>query len=193
MASPELRAKLAARFPADTVKSRQGPGGKKLDYIAGEQVIRRLQEATADQDQGYAWVSNVVKIEKDGNQWVAVVAGVLQISGDAGSGVGAMRNPDPDMALKSANTEALKNAAKNGFGVALELWDADYRATLGEQRRLLAGDSAAMKQAVWKLAKDRLGTAKPTASDVAELFGTTATALQEDDVLKGILEDEGLL
>lgn len=194
MASKAVREALARPFPADEVKQREGAGKRKLDYVSGDQVIRRLLEATANEEGGYAWVSNVVKVEKEGNQYLAVVSGVLQISGDAGAGVGAMRNADPDMAVKSANTEALKNAAKNGFGVALELWDKEYLATLNSKRRVMAGDNAAMKQAVWKIAKNKIGGDKtPTVKQVADLFGVTQGALQEDSVLKSILEEEGVL
>src|SRR5207253_1038935 len=102
-------------FPADQVKQRQGAGGMKLDYVAGETVIARLLEATEDEDTGYAWQSRIVKIERIGTDWAAVVEGQLLIQGDCGTGVGAMTNRDLDMAVKYAITEALKNAAKNGF------------------------------------------------------------------------------
>lgn len=194
MASKEVRAALTKPFPADEVKQREGPGGRKLDYISGDQVIRRLQEATADQDLGYAWTIGFVKVEKEGNRYRAEVMGTLQIGGDAGAGVGSKTDGDADMALKSANTEALKNAAKNGFGVGLELWDKEYLATLNSKRRVMGGDNAAMKQAVWKIAKARLGGDKnPSVAQVAKLFGVTTAGLQEDNVLKSILEEEGVL
>jgi len=192
MASKELRADLRKPFPADEVRQRKGPGGKMLDYIGGEQVLRRLIDATAEQDSGYAWQITGMNVEKVGDAWAVTVCGNLLIGGDCGGGIGAMVNGDLDMAAKSANTEAIKNAAKNGFGVALELWDAEYRATLGEQRRLLAGSEQAMKQAVWKLAQKRDPNAK-TGAAVAKLFGLKAGDLNDPDVLKSILQDEGLL
>lgn len=201
MASPDLRKALREPFPADQVLQRQGPGGKKLDYVPIETVLRRLIDATATLDSGYAWqvtYCNVEKIERPSDdgpptiQWAATVAGQLLIHGDAGGGIGSMINADLDMACKSANTEAIKNAAKNGFGVGLELWDADYREGLGAKRRLLAGSEQAMKQAVWKLAQERDPNAK-TGAQVAALFGLKAGDLNDKDTLKKILEDEGVL
>jgi hypothetical protein len=193
MASKEVRQKLRAKFPANEVKQRQGAGGMKLDYVAGETVIGRLLEATADEESGYAWSADIVHIEETPKGWVAVVRGTLLIHGDAGTGVGAMVNKDVDMAVKSANTEALKNAAKNGFGVGIELWDKEYRETLGQQRRLLGGSEQAMKQEVWKIAKEKLGIEKPTPAQIAKLFGVKAGDLADADSLKAILEGEGIL
>jgi hypothetical protein len=206
MASSDVRKALRVPFPADEVRQRVGPGGKKLDYIGGEQVLRRLLEVTADEEMGYAWTINGFTVEKletptfdeDGKQtgvsvrWAATVSGTLLIAGDAGGGIGAMVNAELDMAVKSANTEAIKNAAKNGFGVALELWDAEYREGLDAQRRLLGGSEQAMKQAVWKLAQQRDPNAK-TGAAVAKLFGLKAGDLNEKETLKKILKDEGIL
>jgi sugar phosphate isomerase/epimerase len=193
MASKAVREALRAKFPADQVKQRQGAGGLKLDYVAGETVINRLIDATKDEEQGYAWQSSIAHIEKVGDRWVAVVHGNLAIQGDIGTGVGAMENRDVDMAVKSANTEALKNAAKNGFGVALELWDKEYRETLGQQRRALAGSEAALKSMVFDIAKNKLDTKKPTAAQVATLFDVSAGDLSDAATLRTILEDQGVL
>src|SRR6266576_3944350 len=192
MASKEVRLALKKKFPADQVKQRSGAGGMKLDYVAGETVIARLLAATEDEESGYAWSSRIVKVEKVGTDWCAVVEGQLLIQGDAGTGVGAMINRDVDMAVKSANTEALKNAAKNGFGVGLELWDKEYRETLGQRRKAIAGNEAAMKSLVFDLAKNMTG-GKPTAKQVAELFGVTVGDLADAATLSTILEAEGVL
>src|SRR6266576_3726823 len=193
MASKEVRLALKKKFPADQVKQRSGAGGMKLDYVAGETVIARLLAATEDEETGYAWSSRIVKVEKVGTDWCAVVEGQLLIQGDAGTGVGAMINRDVDMAVKSANTEALKNAAKNGFGIGLELWDKEYRETLGQQRRALAGNEAALKSMVFDIAKTKLGVSKPTAAQVADLFDVSTGDLSEADTLRGILEAQGIL
>lgn len=193
MASTDVRAKLKARFPVEKVKQREGPGRKKLDYVAGETVISRLIEATADEDTGYAWLAQIQTLEKQGETYLAVVQGTLQIQGDAGTGVGAMRNPDPDMAVKSANTEALKNAAKNGFGVGLELWDAEYRATLGQKRRAIDGNEQAMKALVFEIAEEKMGRKPKTAAEVAKVFDVSAGDLSEPATLRAILVDQGLL
>lgn len=194
MASSELRAALRAPFPADQVKQRQGPGRTKLDYIAGETLINRLLEATADQEKGYAWQAMVKTIEKVEKGYLAVVQGTLMIDGDMGTGVGAMINADPDMALKSANTEALKNAAKNGFGVGLELWDAEYRTQLDQRRRAAGGSEQALKTLVFDLAKKQLDPAKkPTVADVAAVFKVAPGDLSDPAVLSEILTENGVL
>ena len=199
MASTAVRAKLREKFSVSDVKQRQGAGSMKLDYVAGETVIQRLIDATKDEDTGYAWLSNIVSIQeverekRDGSKyktWVAVVQGSLQIQGDVGTGMGAMENPEADMAVKSANTEALKNAAKNGFGVGLELWDKEYRETLSAQRRLLAGDEQAAKQAVWDIAKAKGAT---DSAGIAKLFDVSVGDLSDIEVLRDILRAEGVL
>ena len=202
MATPEVRAALRAPFPAAQVKQRQGPGRTKLDYVAGETVINRLLSATAEEDSGYAWqasiqtLERIVTVNSDGDEstkYLAVVQGMLLIAGDAGAGVGAMINPDPDMAVKSANTEALKNAAKNGFGVGLELWDAEYRATLDKRRRAIGGNEQALKALVWEVAKEKLNSPGPTLMQVAELFDLNPGDLADPVVLSEILAQEGIL
>ena len=193
MANKAVRLALKKKFPADQVKQRQGAGGMKLDYVAGETVIARLLEATEDEDTGYAWQSRIVKIERIGTDWAAVVEGQLLIQGDCGTGVGAMTNRDLDMAVKYAITEALKNAAKNGFGIGLELWDKEYRETLAQQRRALGGSESALKSMVFDIAKTKLGVSKPTAAQVAGLFDVSTGDLSEADTLRGILEAQGIL
>jgi hypothetical protein len=194
MASIEVREALRKKFPAEKVKQRPG-AGQKLDYVAGETVIERLIEATADQPQGYAWQAGVTFVNRDesGDSWNVVVAGQLLIDGDCGTGVGAMSNKDLDMAVKSANTEALKNAAKNGFGVGLELWDKEYRSQLASRRKAIEGDDKALKALVWDIAKKRLGNELPLAADVAALFDVSVGQLSDAGVLKTLLESEGLL
>jgi hypothetical protein len=104
-----------------------------------------------------------------------------------------MKNPDADMAVKSANSEAMKNAAKNGFGVALELWDADHRKNLEVARRAAGGSEQALKKAVFDLAKERLGKSRPTLVEVATLFGQDPEDMSDPQVLGAILEREGVV
>lgn len=193
MASKELRAALRKPFPATDVYSRKGAGDQTFDYIAGEKLLARLLDATADEEQGYAWQAVIQTLEKQGNSWVAVVQGTLLIGGDMGTGMGAMINPDPDMAVKSANTEALKNAAKNGFGVGLELWDKEYRSTLGQRRRAAEGNEQALKSLVFDIAKAQLDTARPTQADVAGVFGVEPGDLSDPEVLTNILAEAGVI
>ena len=204
MASKELRAALREPFAPGEVKQRQGPGRTRLDYVAGETLIQRLLSATADEETGYAWQANIQTLERivttdaetgeQSTKYLAVVQGALLIQGDMGTGVGAMVNPDPDMAVKSANTEALKNAAKNGFGVGLELWDAEYRTQLDQRRRAADGNEQALKTLVWELAKTRIPAGDaPTLANVALLFNRDPGDLSDPRVLSEILSEEGIL
>jgi len=135
----------------------------------------------------------MVRQDEDGKNWVAVVEGNLEAEGKSGYGVGGMRNPDVDMAVKSANSEAFKNAAKNGFGVALELWHEEHREGLKLARSAAGGSEAALKKAVFDLAKKQLGKAKPTVAEVAKQFGVEAGELSDKATLQKILEDQGVL
>ena len=177
--------RLREPFPASAVKQRQGPGSTKLDYVPIETVLNRLLEVAPT----YDWLARVVSFE--GGTGVAVVEGHLTIGNKTAYGVGAMKNTDADMALKSANSEAMKNAAKNGFGIALELWDAEHRKSIDRQRKAM-GSPAAMKQEVFRQAKEALGKDKPTAAEIAKHFGVKAADLMEEETLRGILKRTAL-
>lgn len=181
--------RLREPFPANKVKTRPGGGGKTLDYVAIETVLDRLLTIAP----GYSWKGKLVHF--DGK--TAVVEGELTVYTEAegmktGYGIGAMANSDADMAVKSANSEAMKNAAKNGFGVALELWSEEHRQDLARQRTL-RGNPAALKKAVWALAQTKTGKDKPSLADVAKAFKVDAADLTEVATLEAILEGEGLL
>lgn len=188
---------LREPFAPEAVKQRQGSGGKQLDYVAIETVLARLLDAAPD----YSWVARIARLEPtvistrngDVNGWTAFVEGQLSIGEKTAAGVGAMVNADPDMAVKSANSEAMKNAAKNGFGVALELWDEEYRKGLDRRRKLAKGSAATLKQAVFGLAVEQLGKAKPSAKEIAAHFGVQPGDLADEETLKTILTKEGLL
>src|SRR6184192_887934 len=92
--------KLRTPFPAGDVKQRQGGGGKQLDYVAIETTIERF----LDEAPYYRWIGRVVMVSQDDKSWVAVVEGNLEAEGKSGFGVGAMKNPYVDMAVKSANS-----------------------------------------------------------------------------------------
>jgi hypothetical protein len=192
--------RLRRKFPASDVKQRQGGGGKQLDYVAIETTIERFLTEAPD----YSWRGNVVTIQQEpryqdsngdtkGGQWTAVVQGQLDAESKTGFGTCAMTNPDPDMAVKSANSEAFKNAAKNGFGVALELWSEEHRASLKTARSAAGGSEAALKKAVFDLAKEQLGKKKPTVAEVAANFGVDAGELADKATLERILTDQGVL
>lgn len=188
---------LREPFAPEIVKQRKGSGGKMLDYVAIETVLGRLLDVAPE----YDWYAEDVQLIprvyiSDGDEkvtYTAVVKGQLTIASKRVSGVGAMINPDPDMAVKSANSEAMKNAAKNGWGVALELWDKNYLAGLDRRRKLAKGSAATLKQEVFKLAVERLGKEKPSAKEIAALFDVTPGDLADETTLKTILEKEGVL
>lgn len=174
---------LREPFTADDVKQRQGPGGKALDYVAIETVLGRLLEVTPL----YSWNASAdVRLTPD-TKYLAIVQGSLSVGDKTATGVGAMIHGDPDMAVKSANSEAMKNAAKNGFGVALELWSEGHRADLATQRALAAGDEATLKKVVYDRAKEGLGKSRPTQAEVADYFNVTVGDLKDADTLKKLL------
>jgi len=181
---------LRRKFPASAVKQRQGGGGKTLDYVAIETTIERFLEDAPE----YSWDGRVVMVsQNDKGSYVAVVEGRLTALGKSGFGVGAMVNPDVDMAVKSANSEAFKNAAKNGFGVALELWSEEHREALKVARTAAGGSEAALKKSVFDLAKQQLGKAKPTVAEVAKNFGVEPGDLADKETLQRILTEAGVL
>ena len=177
--------KLRRPFPSSEVKQRQGGGGKKLDYVAIESVLGRLLEDAPE----YSWHIQSVELRMtvEGNKHVAVVIGQLQIGDKVGAGIGAMVNADPDMAVKSANSEAMKNAAKNGFGVALELWDEGHRQQLATDRALASGDLQTLKSEVYRRAQVGLDSESPTKEEVAEYFNIAVADLNKKAALKAIL------
>lgn len=177
--------KLRTPFTADQVKQREGPGGRKLDYVAIETVLERmLSEAP-----GYSWTIHAtdVRMTVDGKRHMAIVTGSFLVDGAIAFGVGAMVHADLDMAVKSANSEAMKNAAKNGFGVGLELWDADHRDELARQRANSAGDVTTLKASVYAKAQEELDDESPTGAEVADHFNVTVADLNKVPVLKKIL------
>lgn len=152
--------KLREPFPVEQVKQRDGAGGKKLDYIPIETVLERLLTVAPD----YSWQASLAHLGSD----FAVVEGTLTIGDKSAYGIGAYekgnrRSYDLDMAVKSANSEAMKNAAKNGFGVALELWDEEHRQELEVQRREVVQ------------ADDLLTTLKNRVADIAVAQGCERT------------------
>lgn len=157
--------------------------------------------------EGYNFVvtqSSVVLLPEDmktrsgKRQYLAQVTGELTVHGPAlvaasvRSGVGADVSHDPDKAVKTAQAEAFKKAAHQ-YGVALELWDPAHRKSLDLQRRVESGSEAALKQATFEIAKERLGKTRPSAKEVAELFGLVDPGeLSDPDVLRRILAENDL-
>jgi hypothetical protein len=177
--------KLREPFPVDKVKQRPGGGGKTLDYVPIETVLERLLDAAPD----YSWEAELAHLYVDGD--LAVVQGTLTIGNKKAFGIGAMRNQDIDMAVKSANSEAMKNAAKNGFGVALELWDAEYREELAAARE--SGAATVAESSDLQALKNRVADLAVTAGvertgpAIASHFGVTIEALQSRETLEHIV------
>lgn len=177
--------KLREPFPVEQVKQRDGAGGKKLDYIAIETVLERLLEHAPD----YSWNAELAHLGTD----FAVVTGTLTIGDKSAFGIGAYekgtrRSYDLDMAVKSANSEAMKNAAKNGFGVALELWDEEHRNELAEQRREVVSRLDTLKNRVADIAVAQ--GAERSGPAIAAHFGVSLEALQDEKALEAIVAQE---
>ncbi len=107
-------------------------------------------------------------------------------------GVGAMEATDPDMAVKSALAEALKKAGHQ-LGIGLYLWDEEARTAVEKAMKLDKATPAALKAAVYNLAREQLGKDKPTQAEVAKHFGVKPGELGEADVNRRILEEQGVL
>jgi len=120
----------AEKFPVEDTRQRQGPGGIMLDYIPIEKVLARLAEI----DPAYEIEVRKTIVEKDVNYWVVFVQLDLLMHGRSISGTGSGASSDSDMAIKTAHSEAIKNAAKNGWHVGLYLWDESERELLAEER-----------------------------------------------------------
>lgn len=160
-------AKLREPFPVEKVKQRQGGGGRMLDYVPIETVLERLLELAPD----YSWSAHLVHFADN----TAVVEGHLTIGDKTAYGIGSMTNRDADMAVKSANSEAMKNAAKNGFGVALELWDQDHLAQLEVARQVGATGSAQAGATLTVVPDDELTQLKNRVADIAVAAGVDRT------------------
>jgi hypothetical protein len=176
-------AKLREPFTVDQVKQRRG-GGKMLDYVPIETVLERLLTVVPD----YSWEGHVVSFIEG----TAIVEGFLSAEGKRAFGVGAMKNAaDPDMAVKSANSEAIKNAAKTGFGVALELWDADRREELEAQRQGVVATTADKEELINlknRVADIAVATGvERTGPAIAAHFGIRIEQLQDRDTLETII------
>jgi hypothetical protein len=131
--------KLSAKFGADDVLQREAwKGGKKLDYVPIDRVIRRLNEVLP---LGYDWSMSDPIVSEN----AIYIKGCLTITLPDGTtvrreGIGADRmDPtdktkfDPDKAAKTAMAEALKKATHT-LGVALYLWDETERVKLARER-----------------------------------------------------------
>lgn len=187
-ASKSLLEKLREPFPVEKVKQRDGAGGMKLDYVAIETVLDRLLTVAPD----YSWTAELAHLGTD----FAVVTGTLTIGDKSAFGIGAYekgtkRSYDLDMAVKSANSEAIKNAAKNGFGVALELWDKDHLQELESQRREVVQQDDRLTTLKNRVADIAVAEgAERTGPAIAAHFGVDVEDLQDEATLERIVAQE---
>jgi hypothetical protein len=120
--------KLTAEFAKSDVKQFEGRGKKMFSYLAGETVIKRLNEAT-----GNHWDMTVEAIWSDTMTDGATLmfARVRLTLPGCGSrehiGVQVIRERDGEDMYKGAITDALKKAATL-FGVGLELYEDEPKA-----------------------------------------------------------------
>lgn len=120
---------LRVPFPASAIRKREGPGGKKFDYIEGHVVIHRLNDSTEND-----WSAHITDLKREGDLWVCFVE--LTIPGlGTRPGIGVQRVSDRsgEDLIKGALTDGIKHAAKH-FGVAIDLYgpdreDEDYQAS----------------------------------------------------------------
>lgn len=180
----DLLRKLSAPFPASEVRQRPG-GGKTLDYVGWDSVVRRLNDVVEEGwslDIDRSSLSQVTKGEK--SLWLAEVQVSLRIGDTRRGGVGAALMPDPDDSLKSAQAEALKKAS-NQYGMALELWTEEGREVVAKGRAAAKGDIGAMKALVFEQALAK--GAEPNPESIAATLGVTVNDLQDKTVLEGLL------
>ncbi len=190
---PQLEALMAQFEPAQHKSRKQG--GQDLTYIPIDATINRVNEVL-----GSAWSvrppssTQVLPLE---NGFLAKSELFIDAEIDGVTktlyGVGAMRNPDPDMAMKTALAEALKKAFHQA-GVALYLWDPAQRDEVAAKSKWAGATLVAKKKEVQRLAKEKLNLDKaPSAKQVAEAHGVTPADLAEDSTIDAILKTEGLL
>lgn len=160
-------AALTAPFPRDVIKQRQIGGGRMADYIPGEVVIRRLNEAT-----GNDWSLTIKNIDErpftGGTLVMAMVALTIPGLGTREHiGVQSVADRGGEDLIKGAVTDAIKKAATL-FGVGLHLYDDEMpnaapRAASGPQEATSNGDAGEptitdqQMRRLWKVANDKLG------------------------------------
>ena len=114
---PETAAILCRPFTAEECSTRPGAGGRTLTYVDQLHVIQRLNEAFGIG--GWSWTA-ASSIDHD----KVLVQGHLSIDNGPqhfGCSIEPLKN-DAEKAVKTADTDALKRAARL-FGVGLHLYD----------------------------------------------------------------------
>jgi hypothetical protein len=183
---------LAAEFGGNDVKTRT-QSGLTLTYIDISATINRLNAVL-----GSNWSTSATTkfIPIDDGAFLAVCELELRARVDGNEkvayGVGADKGKDSDKIAKTALAEAIKKAGHQ-LGIALYLWDPAARARAEKLKALASGSEVALKREVVAIAKERTGKDKPTAAEIAAVFGVKAGDLADKATLQKILTDEGLL
>lgn len=129
---------LTKPFPPEAIKSREGAGKKRFDYVSVDTVIRRLNRACGSWD----WVITRVEWRDDAKGSLCIVYGELTIpplGKRSGVGVQSVSERGGEDLIKGASGDGLKKAATL-FGVAIDLYgpDAEAEAELIEARAMFA-------------------------------------------------------
>jgi hypothetical protein len=183
---------LAAEFGGSDVKSR-AQSGITLTYIGIDATINRLNAVL-----GSNWSTSATTkfIPIDDGAFLAVCELELRATVDGvekvAYGVGADKGKDSDKIAKTALAEAIKKAGHQ-YGIALYLWDPAARARAEKLKALASGSEVALKREVVAIARERSGLDKPSAAEIAKVFGVKAGDLADKATLVKILTDEGLL
>lgn len=125
----DARAKLNALsepFPPQAIEKREGGGGKMLDYVATETVIRRLNNRVG------VWDFKITdtKVMPAGDAQLLVIWGEMTIPGlgtRAGTGVQVIHPRGGEDMWKGAASDCLKKCATL-FGVGIDLYGPDLEA-----------------------------------------------------------------
>jgi hypothetical protein len=193
--APTQLQQLAAEFGGNDVKSR-AQSGITLTYIAIDATIRRLNDVLGSNWSTTAKTEFILLNPSVPGEYLAVCELELRARVDGNEkvayGVGADKGKDADKIAKTALAEAIKKAAHQ-LGVALYLWDPAARARAEKLKALASGSEVALKREVVAIAKERTGKDKPTAAEIAAVFGVKAGDLADKATLQKILTDEGLL
>lgn len=184
--------KLSARFEPGDHKQRS-QGGQTLTYVPTDKIIERLNATL-----GTAWSWSVHKCEINPADKYAIAHGTLTYHVDgvtySKDGVGMGQNSSAkvelDMLLKTANSEALKNAAKL-LGVGLYLYDEGERKEVEQDMRSprrRATAAAAPVSPPPDAAEQARKSLFATVNVAARQIGITQTAAVE--CAKGLLKSE---
>jgi hypothetical protein len=164
--------KLRASFPAEAIKTREIGGGKRVSYVEGHTVIRRLNDCCTE------WSFVVLREWMDGTILKAQCE--LSIPGlGSRQHIGVQRiaaNGGEDL-HKGHVSDALKKCATL-FGIGLELYGPDYEGEDSETREARA--AATVRETRYR-PEETAGTApERTAARTEERTPVTASAPPPD-------------